>query len=76
MGMTYEELSVYGRLRKIFRCGPVSMFQVYLIFPHPVLFMYSTFHLLFIFSIFHLAMVEGIVKTRGNPMHNQISQCK
>ncbi|KAK8928797.1 hypothetical protein KSP39_PZI017535 [Platanthera zijinensis] len=29
MGMTYEELSVYGRLRKIFRCGPVSMFQDY-----------------------------------------------
>jgi hypothetical protein len=28
MGMTYEELSIYGRLRKIFRCGPVSMFQV------------------------------------------------
>jgi hypothetical protein len=28
MGMTYEELSVYGRLRKIFRCGPVSMYQV------------------------------------------------
>ncbi|XWS48771.1 hypothetical protein CRYUN_Cryun13aG0104800 [Craigia yunnanensis] len=27
MGMTYEELSVYGRLRKIFRCGPVSMFK-------------------------------------------------
>ncbi|OIW09899.1 hypothetical protein TanjilG_32048 [Lupinus angustifolius] len=27
MGMTYEELSVYGRLRKIFLCGPVSMFQ-------------------------------------------------
>ncbi|RZC54844.1 hypothetical protein C5167_013697 [Papaver somniferum] len=27
MGMTYEELSIYGRLRKIFRCGPVSMFQ-------------------------------------------------
>ncbi|KAJ6393478.1 hypothetical protein OIU77_022850 [Salix suchowensis] len=27
MGMTYEELSVYGRLRKIFRCGPMSMFQ-------------------------------------------------
>ncbi|KAK3126853.1 hypothetical protein QOZ80_7AG0563980 [Eleusine coracana subsp. coracana] len=27
MGMTYEELSTYGRLRKIFRCGPVSMFQ-------------------------------------------------
>ncbi|KAF8028051.1 hypothetical protein BT93_E0843 [Corymbia citriodora subsp. variegata] len=27
MGMTYEELSVYGRMRKIFRCGPVSMFQ-------------------------------------------------
>ncbi|XP_078148812.1 glutamine-dependent NAD(+) synthetase-like isoform X1 [Carex rostrata] len=27
MGMTYEELSVYGRLRKIFRCGPVAMYQ-------------------------------------------------
>eukprot|EP01112_Ceratiomyxa_fruticulosa_P017654 TRINITY_DN5544_c0_g2_i1.p1 TRINITY_DN5544_c0_g2~~TRINITY_DN5544_c0_g2_i1.p1 ORF type:complete len:705 (+),score=141.82 TRINITY_DN5544_c0_g2_i1:93-2207(+) len=27
MGMTYEELSVFGRLRKIERCGPVSMFQ-------------------------------------------------
>ncbi len=26
MGMTYEELSVYGRLRKVLRCGPVSMF--------------------------------------------------
>lgn len=28
MGMTYDELSVYGRMRKIFRCGPVSMFKV------------------------------------------------
>jgi NAD+ synthase (glutamine-hydrolysing) len=28
MGMTYEELSMYGRLRKIFHCGPVSMFQM------------------------------------------------
>eukprot|EP00250_Pteridium_aquilinum_P018390 c24065_g1_i2 orf=296-2500(+) len=27
MGMTYEELSMYGQLRKIFMCGPVSMFQ-------------------------------------------------
>ncbi|CAL5214994.1 unnamed protein product [Lathyrus oleraceus] len=27
IGMSYEELSVYGRLRKTFRCGPVSMFQ-------------------------------------------------
>ncbi|GLU17697.1 hypothetical protein SLE2022_340530 [Rubroshorea leprosula] len=27
IGMTYEELSVYGRLRKMFRCGPVSMFR-------------------------------------------------
>ncbi|XP_021724465.1 glutamine-dependent NAD(+) synthetase-like [Chenopodium quinoa] len=26
MGMTYEDLSVYGRLRKIYRRGPVSMF--------------------------------------------------
>lgn len=33
MGMTYEELSVYGRLRKIFRCGPVSMFKVRFLFP-------------------------------------------
>jgi NAD+ synthase (glutamine-hydrolysing) len=27
MDMTYEELSAYGRLRKIARCGPVSMFR-------------------------------------------------
>ncbi|XP_030504428.2 glutamine-dependent NAD(+) synthetase [Cannabis sativa] len=27
MGMSYEELSIYGRLRKIFRCGPLSMFK-------------------------------------------------
>ncbi|KAK6122551.1 hypothetical protein DH2020_043706 [Rehmannia glutinosa] len=27
IGMTDEELSVYGKLRRIFRCGPVSMFQ-------------------------------------------------
>jgi NAD+ synthase (glutamine-hydrolysing) len=27
MGMTYEELSVFGRLRKIDRCGPVGMFE-------------------------------------------------
>ncbi|XP_050237772.1 glutamine-dependent NAD(+) synthetase-like [Mercurialis annua] len=27
MGMTYEELSVYGKLRKTFRCGPFSMFK-------------------------------------------------
>ncbi|XP_078405626.1 glutamine-dependent NAD(+) synthetase isoform X1 [Cetorhinus maximus] len=26
MGMTYAELSVYGKLRKIARCGPYSMF--------------------------------------------------
>ena len=26
MGMTYNELSIFGRLRKIERCGPVSMF--------------------------------------------------
>ncbi|CDR39327.1 CYFA0S03e02212g1_1 [Cyberlindnera fabianii] len=26
MGMTYEELSVFGRLRKIQKCGPYSMF--------------------------------------------------
>ena len=25
MGMTYAELSQYGRLRKLLRCGPVSM---------------------------------------------------
>ena len=27
MGMTYDELSVFGVLRKIDRCGPVSMFK-------------------------------------------------
>jgi len=27
MGMTYEELSWFGTLRKVYRCGPVSMFQ-------------------------------------------------
>ena len=26
MGMTYDELSVFGRLRKIEKCGPYSMF--------------------------------------------------
>lgn len=26
MGMTYSELSVIGRLRKISKCGPFSMF--------------------------------------------------
>ncbi|CAG8450327.1 7364_t:CDS:10 [Ambispora leptoticha] len=26
MGMTYEELSIFGRLRKIQKCGPFSMF--------------------------------------------------
>ncbi|KAJ1974058.1 glutamine-dependent NAD(+) synthetase [Dimargaris cristalligena] len=27
MGMTYDELSVFGRLRKVARCGPVAMFH-------------------------------------------------
>jgi NAD+ synthase (glutamine-hydrolysing) len=27
MGMTYEELGWFGRLRKISRCGPVSMYR-------------------------------------------------
>jgi len=27
MGMSYEELSVMGKLRKDFRCGPVSMYS-------------------------------------------------
>eukprot|EP01132_Coremiostelium_polycephalum_P004118 gene4118-5154_t len=27
MGMTYEELNAFGRLRKVNRCGPVSMFE-------------------------------------------------
>lgn len=27
MGMTYDELSIYGRLRKVERCGPYSMFR-------------------------------------------------
>lgn len=49
MGMTYEELSVYGRLRKIFRCGPVSMFQV----GHTVTGLNSQ-SLYYIFESFHL----------------------
>ncbi|EPQ56621.1 glutamine-dependent NAD synthetase with GAT domain-containing protein [Gloeophyllum trabeum ATCC 11539] len=27
MGMTYDELSIFGRLRKVEKCGPYSMFQ-------------------------------------------------
>jgi NAD+ synthase (glutamine-hydrolysing) len=27
MGMTYDELSVFGRLRKVEKCGPFSMFE-------------------------------------------------
>jgi NAD+ synthase (glutamine-hydrolysing) len=27
MGMSYEELSVFGRLRKVSKCGPFSMFE-------------------------------------------------
>ena len=27
MSMSYDELGVYGRLRKIYRCGPVSMYE-------------------------------------------------
>lgn len=27
MGMSYEELGVYGRLRKVARCGPLSMYR-------------------------------------------------
>ncbi|KAH8116491.1 glutamine-dependent NAD synthetase with GAT domain-containing protein [Phellopilus nigrolimitatus] len=27
MGMTYDELSVFGRLRKVEKCGPYGMFQ-------------------------------------------------
>ena len=27
MGMTYAELSEFGKLRKMHRCGPVSMYQ-------------------------------------------------
>jgi len=30
MGMSYAELTVFGRLRKISRCGPVSMFRTLL----------------------------------------------
>ena len=26
MGMTYDELSVFGRLRKVEKCGPFSMY--------------------------------------------------
>lgn len=27
MGMTYDELTIFGRLRKVARCGPVTMYQ-------------------------------------------------
>jgi NAD+ synthase (glutamine-hydrolysing) len=27
MGMTYAELDVFGRLRKVYRCGPLSMYD-------------------------------------------------
>merc|ERR1712070_1198014 len=27
MGMSYAELGLYGTLRKVYRCGPVRMFQ-------------------------------------------------
>ena len=27
MGMSYSELSWFGRLRKVFRCGPTQMFR-------------------------------------------------
>lgn len=27
MGMTYDELSIFGRLRKVGKCGPYSMFN-------------------------------------------------
>jgi len=27
MGMTYQELSIFGRLRKVSKCGPFSMFE-------------------------------------------------
>ena len=26
MGMTYDELSIFGRLRKVEKCGPYAMF--------------------------------------------------
>jgi NAD+ synthase (glutamine-hydrolysing) len=27
MGMTYKELSLFGLLRKTYRCGPISMYR-------------------------------------------------
>lgn len=27
MGMTYEDLSIFGTLRKVYKCGPFSMFS-------------------------------------------------
>lgn len=27
MGMSYEELGIFGKLRKVYRCGPVSMYN-------------------------------------------------
>ena len=31
MGLTYDQLSVFGRLRKIHKCGPYSMFTKLLV---------------------------------------------
>eukprot|EP00891_Asterochloris_glomerata_P006489 jgi/Astpho2/6489/e_gw1.00096.52.1_t len=31
MGMTYEELGIYGKLRKVQNCGPMSMFRALLV---------------------------------------------
>jgi hypothetical protein len=27
MGMSYDDLGLYGRLRKVARCGPVAMYR-------------------------------------------------
>ncbi len=35
MGMTYDELDEFGKLRKIAKCGPLSMFERLLtLWPH------------------------------------------
>ena len=36
MGLTYDELSLFGRLRKVDRCGPYSMFTKLLNLWHSV----------------------------------------
>lgn len=70
MGMTYEELSVYGRLRKIFRCGPVAMYQVsYHFFFH----IYDDFvlNIQFALGTFFFYCSIYVLNGRGSSLHQR-----